>query len=80
MMMNIIPQTREERQKMYMKLTKAELVEMLMNNQDFRELAFSQQKMTSGTHTYKWPDVIPYNTCEARIDPDIPFNYSMRRQ
>ena len=33
-MMNVIPQTREERRAMFMKMTKTELVEMLMNNQD----------------------------------------------
>ena len=33
-MLEIIEQDRAERRAMYMKLTKAELVEMLMNNQD----------------------------------------------
>ncbi len=33
-MLNIIKQTRDERVAMFMKLTKAELVEMLLNDQD----------------------------------------------
>lgn len=33
-MLTIIKQTRDERIAMFMKLTKAELVEMLLNNQD----------------------------------------------
>jgi len=37
MVMHVIEQTKEERRKMYMKLTKKELVEMLMANQDFLE-------------------------------------------
>lgn len=36
-MMQVIPQTRDEKVAMYMKLTKRELVEMLLNNQDFRD-------------------------------------------
>jgi len=37
MVMRVMEQTKEERRKMYMKLTKKELVEMLMTNQDFLE-------------------------------------------
>ena len=33
-MMQVMPQTRDERFAMYMKMRKAVLVEMLMNNQD----------------------------------------------
>ena len=33
-MLQIIQQTREERIAMYMKMTKREIVEMLLNNQD----------------------------------------------
>jgi len=32
--MRVIEQTREEREAMYMKMTKKKLIQMLMNNQD----------------------------------------------
>jgi arsenate reductase-like glutaredoxin family protein len=34
MIMRVIEQTREEREAMYMKMTKKKLIQMLMNNQD----------------------------------------------
>lgn len=43
-MMQVIPQTREEKIAMYMKVTKRELVEMLLNNQDFRDRLLADRR------------------------------------
>ena len=43
MVVQVIEQTREERVKMYMKCTKRELVEMVMNNQDIHDAKWRNQ-------------------------------------
>ena len=68
-MLQVIPQTRKEKVKMYKKMKKREIIEMLLTNQDMIENFLSLTPIDGGS---SYP-----NTVTSVFDPYIPHTYTV---